>query len=88
MEKSSENIKEIIEIQLKKYELLEAELWSAWEKSKANSDYGAYCGYIDRILSCIEQRCKLLSLYAPQSHKVEVSQVKQLSDEEMMNNIE
>lgn len=75
--------------QLQKLDLLESELWEQWEKSKSEEGSRAYCGYADRILDCIDKRCRILSCYSS-DHKKHLAQAVQesLTDDQMIHYIE
>ena len=56
------------EVELKKIDARESELWQAWEESKA-LDEGADARYLAELRRCSEQRSKLLGLAVKSSVK-------------------
>lgn len=61
------------EVELKKIDAREAELWQAWEDSKA-ADEAADARYLAELRRCSEQRSRLLGLAAASRSKKETPQ--------------
>lgn len=59
-------------VELKKIDVREAELWQAWEESKA-LDEGADARYLAELRRCSEQRSRLLGLAVKASSAVQES---------------
>lgn len=52
--------------ELAKIDNMESGYWQQWQNSIDTSEHkSGYVGYLDGVQWCIEQRCKILGLYAP-----------------------